>query len=149
MGCPQAWRHCFVSYTTFVPRQSTCHSFVDSCANPAFTPEELLYQLITTKANLVVAHPDSLEIALTATRAAGIPSSRVILFDAAPTPGVANVPELVKEGLKSDLAFKERQLKKGESKTKIAFLSFSSGTTGKPKVCNHLRSEACAVSNRN
>jgi 4-coumarate--CoA ligase len=122
----------------FLSRQSTCHAFIVSCANPAFNSEELRYQLVTTKATLVVAHPASLEIALAATQAAGMSSSRIILFDAALTSGVATVHELVKEGLKADLAFKERRLKKGESKTKIAFLSFSSGTTGKPKVRNHL-----------
>lgn len=31
--------------------------------------------------------------------------------------------------------FVERKLGKDEAKTKLAFLSFSSGTTGKPKVC--------------
>jgi len=65
---------------------------------------------------------------------AGIPSSSLVLFDAVPNSGIVTVDELIRQGLKCDAAFTERRLRKGEGKTKIAFLSFSSGTTGKPKV---------------
>lgn len=46
------------------------------------------------------------------------------------------VEELVQEGLSLPLppAFVEKRLTQGENQRKIAFLSFSSGTTGKPKV---------------
>jgi 4-coumarate--CoA ligase len=44
------------------------------------------------------------------------------------------VETLVTQGLASPPRFTERKLRSGEGKTKVAFLSFSSGTTGKPKV---------------
>lgn len=50
-------------------------------------------------------------------------------------------------------AFVERRLAKGEAKTKVAFLSFSSGTTGRPKVrlltyvlCSNVRLTPCGYS---
>jgi len=42
--------------------------------------------------------------------------------------------DLVAEGLSSEPHFIERRFASGEAKTKVAFLSFSSGTTGKPKA---------------
>lgn len=44
------------------------------------------------------------------------------------------MPDLVEEGLARPTSFVERTLAPGEAKTKLAFLSCSSGTTGKPKV---------------
>ena len=46
------------------------------------------------------------------------------------------VDSLIQEGLSlpGPPLFTERKLAKGENQKKIAFLSFSSGTTGKPKV---------------
>ena len=46
-----------------------------------------------------------------------------------------SVDDLVKLGSESERVFEERKLLPGEAKTKLAFLNFSSGTTGKPKVC--------------
>src|ERR1700683_3768261 len=45
--------------------------------------------------------------------------------------------DLVAEGLNIEPHFVERRLAPREAKTKVAFLSFSSGTTGRPKVCNY------------
>ncbi|QRV97648.1 AMP binding enzyme [Ceratobasidium sp. AG-Ba] len=42
--------------------------------------------------------------------------------------------QLINEGLASAKSFEEKQLAPGENKTKVAFYSFSSGTTGKPKA---------------
>jgi 4-coumarate--CoA ligase len=44
------------------------------------------------------------------------------------------VQNVIDEGLASTSTFQERVLQPGEGKTKVAFLSFSSGTTGRPKV---------------
>ncbi len=41
---------------------------------------------------------------------------------------------LVHEGLPKPPAFVERKLNRGEARTKLALLSFSSGTTGRPKA---------------
>lgn len=42
--------------------------------------------------------------------------------------------DLVEEGVGRKKCYTERRLAPGEARTKIAFLSFSSGTTGRPKV---------------
>jgi len=82
---------------------------------------------------LIIAHSSSLHAALDAARAAGIPSDRVITLDQSNQPTVDSIIQL---GLRNEPAFSERRLEKGEAKTKVALLSFSSGTTGKPKVRN-------------
>jgi 4-coumarate--CoA ligase len=105
-----------------------------SCANPTFTADELVYQLETTKAILVIAHPACLDTTLKAARTAGLPIDRIVSFDGIAYSEVATVSKLIQEGLERDAVFTERRLDKGEAKTKIAFLSFSSGTTGRPKV---------------
>jgi 4-coumarate--CoA ligase len=108
-------------------------------ANPEFTSDELLYQLRETKASVMIVHPETLDAALSAAEAYGISPERIILFDGkSPSIHASNYPtvgDLVQQGLsKADPAFVERRLQPGEAKTKLAFLSFSSGTTGKPKV---------------
>ncbi|KAG8962033.1 hypothetical protein FRC03_004672 [Tulasnella sp. 419] len=114
---------------------------IASCANPAYTDSELEYQLRATKATLLVTHTGGLPIAIKAARAAGLTSDRIILLPpiASPTPpaeGFVTVNELVETGLKLDgnPRFEEKRLKSGENQKKIAFLSFSSGTTGRPKA---------------
>ena len=63
---------------------------------------------------------------------------RVAVFDAAPGASQAHahasLQALVEEGLAAPTAFVERRLGPGEGRKKLAFLSFSSGTTGRPKV---------------
>ena len=109
-------------------------------ANPGYTAGELLYQIQATNATLVITHPDSLSTAVSATRQAGIPESRVVVFDGARgctrtrTHTHTTVDALIREGLRLNPCFVERRLKPGEARSKIAFLNFSSGTTGKPKV---------------
>ncbi|KZT08184.1 amp dependent CoA ligase [Laetiporus sulphureus 93-53] len=108
-----------------------------TAANPSYLAGELEYQLTATKAKLMIVHSWSLAVALDAARLAGIPPERIVLLDS-PSQQVAHVTvdELVKEGLSKPLNFVERRLKPGEGRTKLAFLSFSSGTTGRPKaVC--------------
>ena len=82
-------------------------------------------------ASLIIAHSSSLDTALAAAQAAGLPSEHVITFDES---NQMTVDTLIQRGLRSEPNFVERRLRKGEAKTKVAFLSFSSGTTGKPKV---------------
>lgn len=104
---------------------------VVSCANPANNINELLYQLNAVHASLIITHSSSLHTALGAAQAAGLPSERVITFDES---NQITVGTLIQQGLQSEPNFVERRLRKGEAKTKVAFLSFSSGTTGKPKA---------------
>jgi long-subunit acyl-CoA synthetase (AMP-forming) len=116
-----------------------------SGANPSYTPEELAYQLTTTKASVLIAHPDALQAAVEAAQQAGLPLSRIVPLDAERAPRSSTVApdlhELIAYGHAHQPNFVERRLRPGEGKTKIAFLSFSSGTTGKPKVCGVLYGE--------
>ncbi|KAI0363875.1 acetyl-CoA synthetase-like protein [Pilatotrama ljubarskyi] len=103
-------------------------------ANPAYTVDELVYQLQITKTRLLFVSPDTLQAGLEAARITGIPGDRVVLFDAVPGASHISVNELVQEGLAQPKRYVEPRLKPGEGKKKIALLFFSSGTTGKPKA---------------
>ncbi|KAH9178629.1 amp dependent CoA ligase [Lactarius sanguifluus] len=109
-----------------------------SGANPGYTHEELTHQITTAKASILIAHPDSLKVALLAAQNAGVPPDRVIPLDTihGPRPSMIapDLHELITYGLAHQPYFVERALRPGEGRTKIAFLSFSSGTTGKPKA---------------
>jgi 4-coumarate--CoA ligase len=104
-----------------------------------YTIDELVYQINTVKAAIILTHPDSLKVALSSAHAAGVPADRVILFDVegADTEQKVTVQALVSQGLASAPNFTERKLAPGEGKTKVAFLNFSSGTTGRPKASVH------------
>jgi 4-coumarate--CoA ligase len=109
-----------------------------SGANPSYTANELQYQLEATQAKLIISDPASLTTTLEAAKAVGLSKDRIILFDTkAADSSYTSVSKLVERG--TQLAgkgqdFTELKLNAGESKTKLAFLSFSSGTTGKPKA---------------
>jgi acyl-coenzyme A synthetase/AMP-(fatty) acid ligase len=93
----------------------------------------------------------SLRTAVAAARQAGIPDTRVVVFDDVPGSAHTSVEALIQEGLRMDQCFVERKLKPGEAKSKIAFLNFSSGTTGKPKVralCARLGSCTCLLTSK-
>lgn len=110
---------------------------MNSCANPSFTADELVYQLTSTKTSLIIAHPSCIDTALAACHTAGLSSDRIVLFDPVLNlnfPCFSTVRELIADGQNREPNFVERTLNVGEAKTKLALLSFSSGTTGKPKV---------------
>ena len=102
-----------------------------SGANPAYTVDELVYQIQTAKATILFFHSESLKVGLEAARKAGIRDDRVVLFDADRR---VTVSQLVKEGLTQPRRYVEPKLEPGEGKTKLALLLFSSGTTGRPKA---------------
>lgn len=103
-------------------------------SNPAYTAEELTYQIDTTKAKLLITHSLSLQIALDAAKDSGLPSTSIIVIDTPPNVSYPTLDILVREGLSKPPTFVERKLNPGEAKTKLALLSFSSGTTGRPKA---------------
>lgn len=90
-----------------------------------------------TKASVVITHPDSLPVALSAARTTKLPAERIVLFnvDGGLYGAQTTVQNLIDEGLANTETFQERVLRPGEAKTKVAFLNFSSGTTGRPKAC--------------
>lgn len=107
-------------------------------SNPSYTTAELVYQLEMTKTRLLVVHPDVLPIAQAAAKQVNLPESHIILIK---TPSVSHpscnhptLDEIIASGLSIPPAFTERRLSEGEAKSKLALLSFSSGTTGKPKA---------------
>ncbi|TCD60045.1 hypothetical protein EIP91_010839, partial [Steccherinum ochraceum] len=110
---------------------------VATCANPAYTAEELKYQIELAEANLILVHSENLAIAQDAARAANLPADRIVLVDSPRVPALQlhmNIDRLVQEGLALPPQYTERRLNPGEAKTKLALLSFSSGTTGRPKA---------------
>jgi acyl-CoA synthetase (AMP-forming)/AMP-acid ligase II len=80
----------------------------------------------------VIVHRKSFEIALQAAKANNIPLSHVFTIDDY-LEDYSGVNDIIKEG--RDLPPIERIVfKKGESRRRLAFLSFSSGTSGLPKA---------------
>jgi acyl-CoA synthetase (AMP-forming)/AMP-acid ligase II len=128
-----------------------------SAANPAFGPSELSYQLDTSKASVLFLHDVSKQAGFEATDKAKIGRDHVVLVqdpahvkEAAKANGGKVVRQidgawtleglieeardiLRKEGNNKALQSCRRALKPGQARTKVAFLSFSSGTTGLPK----------------
>jgi len=98
-----------------------------------------VYQINTVKAAVIVTHPDSLKVALSSAHAAGVSADRVILFDVegADAEQQVTVQALISQGLASAPNFEEKRFAPGEGRTKVAFLNFSSGTTGRPKASVH------------
>ncbi|KAJ1302096.1 hypothetical protein OPQ81_000927 [Rhizoctonia solani] len=115
-------------------------SLTVSCANPIYTKDELVYQLQATRSKLLFAHPTNIQVALQAAQEVGIEKSRIITLLStdkqlnAAIHGILTIDQLINEGLTSRAYFKEKRLSLGENKTKVAFYSFSSGTTGRPKA---------------
>lgn len=103
-------------------------------ANPSYTAEELIHQLQTANANAIIVYSAFLSTALEAARTVGIPKDRIVLIDDPGNHAHTSIESLMEYGNSKPLNFTERRLSPGESKTKLAFLSFSSGTTGKAKA---------------
>ncbi|EJT97429.1 phenylacetyl-CoA ligase [Dacryopinax primogenitus] len=116
-----------------------------SCANPSYTHSELEYQLEATSSKLLFTSSASLSTALKAASSANLfPPSNIIVFSPvspARTPAgeFATVQSLVDRGW--DLVQNYTELRGPDVGDNIAFLSFSSGTTGLPK--------AIAIAHRN
>jgi 4-coumarate--CoA ligase len=127
-----------VSYVCLHQRLDTPSERIYSTANPAYTVDELYYQLSTVKTSLLLVHSDVLDTAQAAAKKASLSIGRVVLFERLPNSIPAlhtTFQELITEGLSKDPSFVERRLGPGKAKTKLAALCFSSGTTGRPKVC--------------
>lgn len=97
--------------------------------------DELVHQLRTTKAALLVIHPVFLDTALKAAQIANLSDDRIVLIETPPRAGTTStrpsLDSLVEFGSNQVQNFLEPRFKAGEAKSTLALLSFSSGTTGK------------------
>ncbi|CDO68622.1 hypothetical protein BN946_scf184996.g53 [Trametes cinnabarina] len=102
----------------------------------SLTADEVAYQLTVARPSLLVAHLETLPAALEAAKAVNLPASRIVVLDGHKSKTklpYKSVEDLINE--KTLPPYKEFTFSKpGEARTKIAFLCFSSGTTGKPKA---------------
>jgi 4-coumarate--CoA ligase len=98
----------------------------------------MVFQLKNTDAKLLFVHPDLIEMGIAAAAQAGIPKDHVYLFSEkyhATADGVKDWREMV--GTENEgQDWKWKDLSPAQSKSQVATVNYSSGTTGLPKgVC--------------
>lgn len=112
---------------------------VSSPANASYSAAELAHQIRDSKAKALVTCLPLLSISLEAAAKAGLPHSRIYLFDvpeqilggAKPLAEIKTIDQLLKTG-KSLPALEELRWTAGEGARRTAFLCYSSGTSGLP-----------------
>lgn len=97
-----------------------------SPANPSYTTRELVYQMETIKAKILLTHESNLNIALEAAQQVGLPKSNILLFGDKAIDGVLTY----KQALLGNRHIILQDLTPEETKDVVACLCFSSGTTG-------------------
>ncbi|KAL4256235.1 hypothetical protein AB1N83_010455 [Pleurotus pulmonarius] len=104
-------------------------------ASPNSTREELVHQLKKSEASLIFVHSDFIDPVLAAADTVQFPYDRIITLDASTPTGFVSLADLAAEGSSGcSMPFVDRILSKGEARSKVAVLCFSSGTTGPPKA---------------
>ncbi|KAI7907900.1 uncharacterized protein BX663DRAFT_492334 [Cokeromyces recurvatus] len=98
-------------------------------ANPNYNVEELAYQLEMTKAKVIICHEENMKNALVAAEHVGIPRKNVFIFGNKAIDGV----QPFETALMGDRRAFPEELTYEQAKEKVAYLCFSSGTTGKSK----------------
>ncbi|KAI9024665.1 hypothetical protein DFJ74DRAFT_665759 [Hyaloraphidium curvatum] len=104
-------------------------------ANAAYTVDELIHQLSDSGAKLLITHPQVIGVALEAAKKVGIPESSVMVFEhdeATKKAGYPTVDDLISAGAKL-APLPKLSFKPGEAAKRVAFLCYSSGTTGRAK----------------
>lgn len=111
-----------------------CHyaGGIVTTANPAYTPNELEFQLRNSEARALVTHESCVEVAKKAAKGAGIVLDRIWLLGegkvGARQDGIRNVQDLL-----GGMDAKQLRPRVRASTEDLAFLVYSSGTTGLPK----------------
>lgn len=101
-----------------------------SPANPSYTADELRYHLVDSEARGLIVHQSLLAVGKTAARMAGIPDSRILVIYNEEDGDASNNPDSVHRMLVSlPLACQRPTVRSSD----LAFLVYSSGTTGLPK----------------
>lgn len=103
-------------------------------ANAMYSASELEYQLKASGAKALITCVPLLETALKAARSAGIPDDRVFITEGAWEPKKVpfkTLDELIKEG-RSLPELEPLDWVKGQGSRQVAYLCFSSGTSGLP-----------------
>ncbi len=97
--------------------------------NHTYTTDELVHQLKDSGASVLVTHPDVLETALAAAKRAGIKESRIILMEGG-TGKYPTMDDVINMGKSLPLP---PQWKCADPANTVAYLAYSSGTTGLAK----------------
>ncbi len=114
-------------------------SGIVSPANAAYSAEELTHQLKDAGAKVLFTCVPLLPVALEAAAKVGIPESRIYLLECAPQmlagqpvpKEYKTVDQLIKEGSKEP-RLEKLKWTKGQGARQVAFLCYSSGTSGLP-----------------
>ncbi|KAI8146500.1 hypothetical protein BJV82DRAFT_598767 [Fennellomyces sp. T-0311] len=100
-----------------------------SPANPAYTVDELVHQLGQAKATVLVAHASNIDTAFAAAEKVGIPKQHVYVFGDATIKGAKPYITLLGNRVAKPVEFESAE----QARETLAYLCFSSGTTGKSK----------------
>jgi acyl-coenzyme A synthetase/AMP-(fatty) acid ligase len=94
---------------------------------------ELVHQLEMTKAKLLIAHPSNVDTAVKAAMTVGLPKSNILLFGDKSVDGLLTF----RQALFSERRAAPVEIKPHEVRTRVAYLCFSSGTTGNFAFSEH------------
>lgn len=103
-----------------------------SAANPAYTVDELAFQLKDSHAKALVTQLACLDVATKAAQIAGIPNDRIILIG----DDLDTTDQFKHFSVHSNMRFEITHCQKPtiDPKRDLALLAYSSGTTGRPKA---------------
>ncbi|KAF2177455.1 4-coumarate-CoA ligase, partial [Zopfia rhizophila CBS 207.26] len=111
-----------------------CGCIFSGC-NPTYGVEETVYQILNTECKAIFVEPSLLPTLLQATSKVKFPKDRIFLFSDKPTgtiEGICDWRSFLPSGSQAD-SWKWESLNATQSRTTIAVINYSSGTTGIPK----------------